>query len=150
MFTRYVATPLGRLLLTASERGLTYVGFGKQCHQEQSSPLLEQAALQVQEWFGGNRRDFDLLLDIRGTDFQRAVWRQLQAIPWGQYRTYGELAQTLGKLGAARAVGGACGANPLLLIIPCHRVLAQDGQLGGFSSGLDLKRQLLAQEGIKF
>lgn len=150
MFIRYVDTPLGKLLLAASEKGLTRSTYDFQPQPQRSSPMLEQAAQQVQEWFAGARPDFDLPLDLGGTEFQRAVWQQLRAIPRGQYRTYGEIAQALGKPGGARAVGGACGANPLLLIIPCHRVLAKDGRLGGFSSGLDLKRQLLKLEGINW
>ena len=135
MYIKYIATPLGRICLAASERGLTYAGYVQQGRKGQSSPILEQAALQIQEWFVGNRQAFDLPLDLRGTDFQKAVWQQLQTIPRGQYRTYGDIAHALGKPGAARAVGGACGANPLLLIIPCHRVLARGGGLGGQRPG---------------
>ncbi|MGI6366413.1 MAG: methylated-DNA--[protein]-cysteine S-methyltransferase [Bacillota bacterium] len=150
VYIRYVSTPLGKLLLAASERGLTRATYEYEPQPQHSSPVLEQAALQVQEWFAGARTDFDLPLDLGGTEFQRAVWRQLRAIPRGEYRTYGEIARALGKPGAARAVGAACGANPLLLIIPCHRVLAKGGGLGGFSSGLDLKEQLLQLEGINW
>jgi len=136
--------------LRASQRGLSHVDFGAGKPAGPSSQILEETARQIQDWLEGRRAVFDLPLDIQGTEFQRAVWRQLRAIPRGQYRTYGEIADILGKPGAARAVGGACGANPLLLIIPCHRVLAADGRLGGFSSGLDLKRKLLDLEGIPF
>lgn len=150
MFIRYVQTPLGQLALGASEKGLVSSSYIVQAGPETSSPLLEDAAQQVQEWFTGKRKDFDLPLDLAGTQFQLAVWEQLRAIPWGQYLTYGDIARNLGKSGASRAVGNACGANPLLLIIPCHRVLARDGRLGGFSGGLDVKKKLLALEGTEW
>lgn len=150
MFIRQVQTPLGLLTLRASSTGLVMADFTTQTESGESSPLLEDAARQVEEWFAGRRTDLKLALDIRGTDFQRAVWQQLQAIPRGRYRTYGDIAKALGKPGAARAVGQACGANPVILFIPCHRVLAGNGRLGGFSSGLDRKRQLLKLEGIEW
>lgn len=149
MYSLPVQTPLGLLILQGSDQGLVSAHFDRS-GQEFSSPLLEEAARQIQQWFARERTSFALPLDMRGTKFQQAVWRQLQAIPWGQTRSYGEIAAFLGKPGAARAVGGACGANPLVLIIPCHRVLAGDGRLGGFSSGLERKQQLLSFEGIKW
>jgi O-6-methylguanine DNA methyltransferase len=89
-------------------------------------------------------------LDLVGTDFQKSVWRALQKISFGQTKSYGEIARAIGNPKAVRAVGGACGANPVPVLIPCHRVLAADGKIGGFSGGLDWKRALLAREGIKF
>ncbi|HBS92542.1 MAG TPA: methylated-DNA--[protein]-cysteine methyltransferase [Firmicutes bacterium] len=145
MYAKQVMTPLGPLFLRATEKGLSEAYFGEG-EERESSPLLEEAARQVSQWFSGERREFDLALDLRGTEFQRSVWKQLQAIPRGQQRSYGQIANTIGKPGAARAVGSACGANPIILIIPCHRVLAADGSLGGFSAGLDLKRRLLAAD----
>jgi methylated-DNA-[protein]-cysteine S-methyltransferase len=145
MYAKQVMTPLGPLFLRATEKGLSEVYFGEG-EERESSPLLEEAARQLSQWFSGERREFDLALDLRGTEFQRSVWKQLQAIPRGQQRSYGQIANTIGKPGAARAVGSACGANPIILIIPCHRVLAADGSLGGFSAGLDLKRRLLAAD----
>jgi len=145
-----VWTPLGPLVLKASTHGLIAANFGSLVGQQSSSPLLKEAARQVQQWSVGDRDAFDLPLDIQGTKFQQSVWKQLQAIPRGQSRSYGDIAHAFGKPGAARAVGGACSANPIILIIPCHRVLASDGKLGGFSSGLDLKRQLLTLEGIRW
>ncbi len=145
MYAKQVMTPLGPLFLRATEKGLSEAYFGEG-EERESSPLLEEAARQVSQWFSGERREFDLALDLRGTEFQRSVWKQLQAIPRGQQRSYGQIANAIGKPGAARAVGSACGANPIILIIPCHRVLAADGSLGGFSAGLDLKRRLLAAD----
>ncbi|MEI7535248.1 MAG: methylated-DNA--[protein]-cysteine S-methyltransferase [Verrucomicrobiae bacterium] len=88
-------------------------------------------------------------LDLTGTDFQKSVWRALQKISRGKTKSYGEIARTIGRPKAVRAVGGACGANPVPVLIPCHRVLAADGKIGGFSGGLDWKRALLACEGVK-
>ncbi|MDD3074772.1 MAG: methylated-DNA--[protein]-cysteine S-methyltransferase [Eubacteriales bacterium] len=145
MYAKQVMTPLGPLFLRATEKGLSEAYFGEGEGRE-SSPLLEEAVRQVCQWFAGERQEFDLALDLRGTEFQRSVWKQLQAIPRGEHRSYGQIATAIGKPGAARAVGTACGKNPIILIIPCHRVLAADGSLGGFSGGLDLKRRLLAAD----
>lgn len=87
-------------------------------------------------------------LDLKGTPFQKAVWQALRDIPPGQTRSYGEIARAIGSPRATRAVGGACGANPIPLLVPCHRVLAANGKIGGFSAGLDWKRRLLAGEGV--
>lgn len=106
-----------------------------------------RAIAQVQEFLSGKRRRFDLPVSLRGTEFQRAVWNALLEIPYGATRTYGEVAASIGKPGAMRAVGAASGANPLPLIVPCHRVVAAGGKLGGFGGGLPLKRRLLAMEG---
>lgn len=144
MYAKQVLTPLGPLFLRATDKGLSEAYFGE--GGGESCPLLEEAASQVRQWFAGELQEFDLALDLRGTEFQRSVWKQLQAIPRGEHRSYGQIATAIGKPGAARAVGAACGANPIILIIPCHRVLAADGSLGGFSGGLDLKRQLLAAD----
>jgi methylated-DNA-[protein]-cysteine S-methyltransferase len=145
MYAKQVMTPLGPLFIRASDKGLSEAYFGEG-EEGESCPLLEEAARQVRQWFAGERQEFDLALDLRGTEFQLSVWKQLQAIPRGQHRSYGQIAQAIGKPGASRAVGAACGANPIGLIIPCHRVLAADGSLGGFTGGLELKRRLLAAD----
>jgi methylated-DNA-[protein]-cysteine S-methyltransferase len=108
--------------------------------------LSRRAARELAEYFAGRRRAFDLPLRPAGTEFQRAVWAALQEVPFGEKTSYGELAEKLGRPAAARAVGGAVGKNPLLVLIPCHRVLGKDGSLTGFSAGLDLKKALLALE----
>ena len=108
--------------------------------------MLAEAARQLTEYFAGERREFALPLAPSGTPFRRRVWQAMQAIPYGQTRSYGDLARALDS--APRAVGGACGANPIPLVIPCHRVVGAGGALGGFSggAGCDTKRQLLALE----
>lgn len=108
------------------------------------------AALQIRQYLQGRRRTFRLDLDMRGTPFQQSVWRALRRVPFGRTVTYGQLASRVGRPAAARAVGSACGANPLPIVIPCHRVLAAGSRLGGFSGGLGLKRALLALEGMDF
>lgn len=110
------------------------------------TPLLQEAEEQLTEYFAGIRREFDLPLAPKGTPFQQAVWAQLLQIPYGETRTYGQLAAALGKPGAGRAVGSACHCNPLAILIPCHRVLGANGSLTGYSGGLDVKEYLLELE----
>lgn len=113
-----------------------------------SSVTLRAAQRQLVEYLGGTRTSFDLPVDVsRGTAFQRRVWKTLRAIPYGQLWSYRGLASRVGGVQYARAVGGAVGANPLPIVLPCHRVIAQDATIGGFSSGLPAKRRLLALEG---
>ncbi len=111
------------------------------------TPLLEEAARQLKEYFSGARRVFSLPLSPGGTSFQRAVWEQLARIPYGETRTYGEIAAALGSPSAARAVGGACHRNPIGIVIPCHRVIGAHGSLTGYAGGLDVKAYLLRLEG---
>ncbi|MDF2754883.1 MAG: ogt [Nitrospira sp.] len=113
-----------------------------------SSSLLREARKQLMEYLAGSRTSFDLPLDLsRGTAFQQRVWKKLGAIPYGQLWSYRGLASRVGGVQYARAVGGAVGANPLPIVLPCHRIIAQDAGLGGFSCGLPAKRKLLALEG---
>ena len=112
-------------------------------------PVLQEAARQLRDYAGGRTETFDLPLRVEGSEFRTAVWNALRDIPYGATTTYGALAARLGKSGqAARAVGAAVGANPVGIIIPCHRVIGADGSLTGFAGGLDRKVTLLAREGI--
>ena len=115
----------------------------------EETPLLRAAREALLPYFAGERRDFDLPLAPAGTDFQRAVWEALRAIPYGQTRTYGEIAAAVGRPKAVRAVGQANHVNPLPIFIPCHRVVGKGGALTGYAGGLDLKRALLALESGK-
>lgn len=115
----------------------------------EETPLLRAAREALLSYFAGERRDFDLPLAPAGTDFQRAVWEALRAIPYGQTRTYGEIAAAVGRPKAVRAVGQANHVNPLPIFIPCHRVVGKGGALTGYAGGLDLKRALLALESGK-
>lgn len=110
------------------------------------TPLLQEAEEQLNEYFAGVRREFDLPLAAKGTAFQQTVWAQLRKIPYGEVRTYGQLAAALGNPKASRAVGSACHHNPLCIVVPCHRVIGADGSLTGYAEGLDIKEYLLELE----
>ncbi|HEY2544076.1 MAG TPA: methylated-DNA--[protein]-cysteine S-methyltransferase [Gaiellaceae bacterium] len=144
-----VDTPIGPLGLVASETGLRGVLFdARSLRPEGSSPVLAEAARQLAAYFDGELVDFELPLDLHGTEFQRQCWLALATIPYGQTVSYGEQARRLG-LGpdAARAVGSANGSNPIPIVLPCHRVIGADGSLTGFGGGLHVKRFLLEHEG---
>jgi methylated-DNA-[protein]-cysteine S-methyltransferase len=148
MASRSVDTPIGTLGLVATEQGLANVRWSAKGLPDDSSPLLDEAAAQLDAYFAGELTQFDLPLDLDGTEFQRRCWLALATIPYGQTVSYGEQARRLG-LGpaSARAVGAANGQNPLPIVLPCHRVIGADGSLTGFGGGLDTKRFLLEHEG---
>ena len=141
-----IESPVGPLTITARDGAITAIDFGTGGGARPNGGVLAEAARQLSEYFAGNLRDFSLPLSARGTPFRRRVWEAMQAIPYGETRSYGDLARALDS--APRAIGGACGANPIPLVIPCHRVVGAGGALGGFSGGdgCDTKRQLLALE----
>jgi O-6-methylguanine DNA methyltransferase len=122
---------------------------GRRPEGRRDAKRCKEAAEQLGEYFAGRRREFDLELAPVGTDFQLRVWRALRDIPFGAVRNYGDVARAIGQPKATRAVGQANGRNPLPIVIPCHRVLASDGTIGGFSAGLDIKHRLLALEGVE-
>ncbi|MBX3162543.1 MAG: methylated-DNA--[protein]-cysteine S-methyltransferase [Deltaproteobacteria bacterium] len=145
-----VPSPIGPLRLVARDDVLTHLYLPP--HDEEiaavpgTSPALARAAAQLAEYFAGERRAFDLPLEPRGTGFQERVWRALLAIPYGETRSYGEQARSIGRPAASRAVGAANGRNPIAIIIPCHRVIGADGSLTGFGGGLPAKKWLLEHE----
>lgn len=143
-----VESPVGPLTVTTEGGAITAIDFGAGGGPPPSASLLADAARQLTEYFAGSRRDFDLPLAPRGTPFRLRVWAAMQAVPYGETRSYGDLARALGT--ASRAVGGACGANPIPLVIPCHRVTGSGGALGGYSgdTGCATKLQLLELEGV--
>ncbi len=110
--------------------------------------IVRQAEQELREYFAGRRRTFTVKLDLEGTEFQRKAWQAMRKIPFGETISYGDQARKVGKPKAYRAVGSANGKNPIPIIVPCHRVLASDGSLGGYSLGLSMKRRLLALEGV--
>lgn len=150
-------SPLGKLAVSATPAGIARLSFepagferGGRVGDESEGAAhahLEQAAEQIALYFAGRLRRFELALDLEGTPFQRAVWDLLLAIPYGETRTYEDLARALARPGASRAVGAASGANPVPIVVPCHRVIAKDGTLGGYGGGLERKRALLRLEG---
>ena len=141
-----VETPTGPLSVSEEADAIVRVTWGR-AESEAESPLLAEAARQLNEYFAGERTDFDLPLKPHGSSFQQAVWDQMRAIPHGDVKTYGDIAKALD--GTARAVGSACGANPIPVIIPCHRVVGADGKMTGFSGGegVETKQALLRLEG---
>ena len=141
-------TPLGHVTIASDGRAVTGFGFGERVFPGVRRPVAvtNVASTQVQEYLAGRRRAFDVPLAPAGTDFQRLVWDELLRIPYGQTRTYGQVAAAIGRPSAARAVGGANNKNPIPLFIPCHRVVASGGQLGGYAFGVDVKRLLLDLE----
>ncbi len=148
-----IDSPVGRLSITEAGGAVVRIAWsdheaGEPQAQPGETPLLARAAQQLSEYFAGTRRDFDLPLDPAGTPFQRRVWTEMARIPFGATESYGALAREVGSV--ARAVGGACGANPIPIVIPCHRVVAEGGALGGFSGGTGpaTKRALLELEGV--
>lgn len=141
-----IESPVGQLTLEASGTGLARVSFGKRAVDPALNPYLTAAAAQLSEYFAGERHAFNLALDLQGTPFQLSVWALLDTIPYGETRTYGELARQLGDRRLARAVGRANGANPLPIVRPCHRVIGTGGSLTGFGGGLDRKAFLLDHE----
>ena len=143
-----IVTPVGPVTLASTEKGLSAVHFGATVPSGAivDTTVNEPAIHQLLQYFQGNRTRFDLALDLNGTPFQMAVWRALLDIPYGETRSYGEIAKSIAKPGAARAVGMANHENRVAIIVPCHRVVGQNGKLTGYAAGLDIKRQLLAIE----
>ncbi|WP_414150742.1 methylated-DNA--[protein]-cysteine S-methyltransferase [Acetobacterium carbinolicum] len=142
-------TPLGKIVLIENGSAVTRLIFsevlpeGVNCTE---TPLLKKAVLELQEYFAGTRKRFDLPFSPQGTDFQQKVWKALQDIPYGAVVSYKDIALAIGNEKACRAVGGANNKNPISIIIPCHRVIGADGSLVGYGGGLEIKRRLLALE----
>jgi methylated-DNA-[protein]-cysteine S-methyltransferase len=148
-----VASPLGVLRLVATAEGLSGIFFPDHrgaaiapAHMASEHPVLGLAVEQLAEYFAGHRDRFTIPLAPRGTPFQHRVWRALATIPYGETRSYGQIARQIGSPPAVRAVGAANGKNPLSIVVPCHRVIGADGKLTGFGGGLDAKRWLLDHE----
>lgn len=148
-------SPVGDLKLVASEKGLAAILWPNDdpkrvrlapLVEQLNHPVLAETERQLEDYFKGKRRSFDLPLDFAGTDFQKSVWQALLRIPYGQTRSYGEIANELGNAKAMRAVGAANGRNPISIVAPCHRVIGASGKLTGFAGGLETKEFLLRLE----
>lgn len=159
---RYLYTtmesPVGRLTLVASDEGLAAILWERESPrrvplrldgEDPEHPVLMETARQLREYFAGERRTFHLALDPAGTPFQRSVWDALRTIPFGETRSYQQIAAQIGRPTAVRAVGAANGRNPLSIVAPCHRVVGSNGALTGFAGGLDTKARLLTLEGAR-
>jgi O-6-methylguanine DNA methyltransferase len=140
-------TPLGSLLITADQDHLLSLDFSDLFFNEET-PLIKSVVRELHDYFIGKRKKFTVPLSLKGTPFQQSVWRQLLEIPYGETITYKELAASIGKPTAFRAVANANGANPFPILIPCHRVIYSDGGLGGYSCGVEKKKWLLAHENL--
>jgi methylated-DNA-[protein]-cysteine S-methyltransferase len=154
---KIIPSPIGRLRLVASDEGLAAILWDNDrplpVHladllENPAHPTLLCAEKELNEYFSRNRKTFSVTLDMRGTHFQKQVWEALLAIPFGETRSYGQIANQLGNPKATRAVGAANGQNPIPIIVPCHRVIGANGKLTGFGGGLEIKDQLLALEGV--
>ena len=153
IYKTFIETKIGSLEIVQEGEFLTHLLFNDKKSPadvaEKSTPFLQMVAGQLKEYFAGKRREFDIPLKLSGTDFQLAVWNALQTIPYGETRSYREIAEQVGSPKACRAVGMANHRNPIAIIVPCHRVIGADGSLTGFGGGLELKRQLLELEAGK-
>jgi len=156
----YYDTEIGRVGIAENGNAITEITLLKtpvgpgiirplKFEKEEETQLLKTAAEQLKEYLAGNRQTFDLPLDPRGTEFQKAVWNALLDIPFGEIRSYKQVAEAIGNPKACRAVGMANNKNPILIVIPCHRVIGSDGSLVGYGGGIDLKEKLLKLEGFE-
>jgi methylated-DNA-[protein]-cysteine S-methyltransferase len=142
-----IDSPIGDLTLAVDETGLCRLHFGATDRPLDADPLLTETAEQLKAYFAGELQEFTVPLSVRGgSAFERAVWTQLQRIPYGEMQTYGEVAKIVGDAGAARAVGVACNRNPIAIVVPCHRVVGAGGKMVGFGGGIPTKRHLLELE----
>ena len=144
-------SPVGPLTLVASEKGLRALEFGEREHPEcvANRARLAQCRKELDEYFAGQRQEFSIALDLQGTEFQQRCWRELLRIPYGETRSYRDIAEAIGNRKAVRAVGLANGQNPIAIIVPCHRVIASNGTLCGYGGGLHVKEELLRLEGAR-
>jgi methylated-DNA-[protein]-cysteine S-methyltransferase len=152
---KMIESPIGKLKLVASDKGLVAILWKNdrphrvrlsELVENEQHPVLVATERQLGEYFAGKRKTFSVALDMRGTRFQKDVWEALLAIPFGETRSYGQLAKQLGNPRATRAVGAANGRNPVSIIVPCHRVIGSSGKLTGFAGGLETKAHLLSLE----
>jgi len=146
-----VDTPIGEILIAGDDDAVHEIHFAPAVPHDdwtRDDASLKYASVQLRSYFAGKRRDFDFPLSPRGTEFQLAVWNALRGIPYGETTTYGAVAKRIGRPDAVRAVGAANGANPVGIVIPCHRAIGTDGTLHGYAGGLPRKRWLLQHEGV--
>ena len=154
--TKQLDSPIGRLRLVATDQGLSHLLFDQQVGEDLESdgdeveaddhPVLAAATAQLAEYFAGRRQEFDIPLDLSGTEFQRAAWSALANVPFGETRSYRQQAEAIGRPKAVRAIGAANGRNPVPIVLPCHRIVGSDGSLTGYGGGLPIKEFLLNHE----
>ena len=146
-----IQTPMGTLIISAKGGVVVELYHAEQTsdtlpYSSKTEPVLNQAAAELREYFALQRRDFSFAMQLEGTPFQQSVWEALLTIPYGETRTYGQIAKAIGNSNASRAVGMACNRNPIMIAVPCHRVIGADGSLTGYAPGTELKRIILDLE----
>lgn len=146
MNVRVYNMPIGPVTVMTDDTAVTELSFGEAEEKGEETEIMTRVYNELFEYFEGTRKIFDLPLRIEGTPFQIKVWYELQKIPWGETRTYGEIAKLIGNEKACRAVGAACGKNPIGILIPCHRIIGANGDLTGFAGGIQIKKTLLSFE----
>lgn len=146
--TFYYNSPTGLIKYTIDNNALTSLLFIKEQLEAPSknTPLSNLINLQLDEYFKGKRKNFDIKINSKGTNFQKKVWDEISKVPYGKTKSYGELAQNLGNKKLSQVVGFACGKNPILIIVPCHRIVSKNGNLTGYSAGIEIKKYLLNLE----
>lgn len=155
MYISYMDSPIGRICLKSSGKGLMAINFNKdeeslcEC-EEKEDEHIRQAKKELEEYFEGKLKAFTVKLDLQGTEFQKKVWNKLLEIPYGELRTYAQIAESLGGKKYSRAVGSANKANSIPIIVPCHRVIRMGRRISNYSGGLDVQRKLFKIEGIEY
>ena len=148
--TAVIRTQIGNIEIEEKEGNIVRIGFTEEANpadeKNVTSPILREAIQQLQEYFAGQRKEFDLPIKMQGTEFQKKVWQALQEIPYGEVSSYGKLAEKIGNAKACRAVGMANHRNPIAIVVPCHRVIGSNGKVVGYAGGLDKKEWLLEME----
>lgn len=144
-----IGSPLGNLKITAGDQGISGIAYTEEAVCRTDDPLLKKAEVQLKEYFEGRRKKFDLPLDLKGTEFQKRVWQALLEIPWGETRSYSDIAAAAGNAKAVRAAGMANHVNPVVIVVPCHRVIGKNGSLTGYGGGLERKQFLLNLEAVR-
>lgn len=146
MYISFYDSPIGLIKIVANEEAIVALDFVYKRSKESENDVIRQCKIQLDEYFKGIRKEFDVNIEINGTDFQKKVWQELKRIPYGQVRSYKDIAVAIGNEKAVRAVGGANNKNKIAIIIPCHRVVGKDGSLTGYAGGLWRKKWLLEHE----
>jgi methylated-DNA-[protein]-cysteine S-methyltransferase len=145
-FSTQFSSTVGPLTLEGDDRALTRIGFGAPNAPQGDADAVAAAAIQLEQYFAGERTEFDIDIEVEGSPFERRVWDEVRAIPYGETASYSEIARRIGRPDACRAVGRANGRNPVAVIVPCHRVIGSDGSLTGYAGGIEMKRALLDLE----
>jgi methylated-DNA-[protein]-cysteine S-methyltransferase len=145
-FSTKFSSPVGPLTLEGDDKSLTRLGFSEPAAPQGDAVAVGAAAIQLEQYFAGERTEFELDIELAGTPFERRVWDAVREIPYGETASYAEIARRVGSPSACRAVGRANGRNPIAVIVPCHRVVGSDGSLTGYAGGIEMKRALLELE----